>query len=149
DTGDTTAVKWTRTEIANVKDELAGRLGVAGKDIEIRKIAVNPLSQRAYIAVRNLAMKNQHLLLTVDGAGKVAEFSLDNCKHVAVPLPADQKVTLITDITWARDRVLVAAQADATFGSKVFSVMAPLGGEGTCGCFSTETYHVGHGKWET
>src|SRR5262249_20268953 len=47
------------------------------------------------------------------------------------------------------DRVLVAAQASDTFGSKIISVPAPLAAGAECGCFSTETYHVAHGRWET
>lgn len=149
DTGDTTPIKWTRTEMANITEELAGRLGMTAKDIKIRKVAVNPASQTVYIAVQSLAAKKD-ILLTVDGNGKVKEFSTDSVKFRAVPLPADQMVTLVTDITWAGDRILVATQAGtATFKSKIFSVMAPLGKETSCGTYSTETFHTGHNAWET
>jgi hypothetical protein len=148
DTRDTTPAKWTRTEIKNIKDELAGRLGVTSKDIEIVKVAVNPASNTAYIAVRGLTMKKD-LILTVDGYGKISEFKMDAVPFVAIPLPSDVKVTKVTDITWAGDRVLVAAQASDTFSSKIFSVMAPLAKDGSCTAFSTETYHVAHGRWET
>jgi hypothetical protein len=148
ETGDTTPLKWTRTELANIKDELAGRLGAAGKDIEIKKIAVNPASHTAYFAVRMLTTKKD-LVLTLDGNGKMKEFALDNVKHVAVPLPADQNVNSITGITWAGDRVLVTALASEAFANKCYSIMAPLAKDAACGSFSTETYHVAHGKWET
>jgi hypothetical protein len=149
DTGDTTPIKWTRTEMANIVDELAGRLGVTAKDIKIRKISVNPASQTAYIAVQSLAAKKD-IILTVDGNGKVKEFSTDNVKFRAFPLPADQMVKLVTDIAWAGDRIVVATQAStATFQSKIFSIMAPLGKETSCGCISTETFHTGHNAWET
>jgi hypothetical protein len=148
DTGDTTPVKWTKTEIANIKDELAGRLGGTGKDVEIKKIAVNPASQTAYFAVRLLTAKKD-LVLTLDGNGKVKEFSLENVKFVAVPLPADTNVTSVTGITWAGDRVLVTALSKDNFANKCFSIMAPLGKNDACGSFSTETYHVAHAKWET
>ncbi len=148
DTGDTTAKPWSRTEVKNIKEELAGRLGTTAKGIEITKMAVNPASRTAYFAVRLLSGKKD-LVLTVDGTGKIAEFALDNVKHVRVPLPVDTKVTRISDITWAGDRVLAAAQANETFGSKVFSITAPLTSDAACACFSTETYHVAHGRWET
>ena len=148
ETGDTTPVKWTKTEIPNIKEALAGRLGVTAKDIEIIKVAINPTSQTAYFAVRHLGVK-QDLVLTVDGAGKVSEFGLTNVKHIAVPLPADQNVTSVTGVTWAGDRILITALAKDTFVNKCFSIMAPLTGEGQCGSFTTETYHVAHGKWET
>jgi hypothetical protein len=149
DTGDKTPTKWTGTEIKDLKTVLAGPLGTTAKDIEIRKIAVNPASQMVYCAVRGLAMKKD-TLLSIDGNGKVSPVKLDGVSYVAVPLPADQKITAITNIVWAGDRVLVSAQAsDATFGNAIFSVMAPLGKDNTCGCFSTNTYHVAHGQWET
>jgi hypothetical protein len=149
DTRDTTPIKWTNPEIKNIKDALAGPLGTTAKDIEIRKIAVNPESQTVYCAIRGLAMKKD-TILTIDGNGKVSEFKMEAVPYVAVPLPSDQKITMITNIVWAGDRALVSAQAsDATFGNAIFSAMAPLGKEGSCGCFTTDTYHVAHSKWET
>jgi hypothetical protein len=149
DTGDTTPVKWTRMEMANLVEDLAGRLGVSAADIKIRKIAVNPASQTVYLAVQSLAAKKD-ILLTVDGNGKVKEFSTENVKFRAFPLPADQMVKLVTDIAWAGDRIVVATQAStATFQSKIFSITAPLGSAASCGSFSTETFHTGHDKWET
>lgn len=148
DTGDTNPVKWAKMEVPKIQETLAGRIGTSAEGIKIVKMAVNPSSHTAYFAIHSLDNKKD-LLLTMDGAGKTAEFSLDKVRFVAVPLPAEQKVTLITDVTWAGDRVLVSAQASDTFGSKVFSVMAPLANDGACVCFSTETYHVAHRQWET
>jgi hypothetical protein len=148
DTRDTATNKWTTNGIKDIKDTLAGKLGVTGKDIEIVKVAVNPASQTAYIAVRGLTMKRD-LILTIDGSGNVKEFKMDAVPFVAIPLPSDLKVTKITDITWAGDRVLVAAQASDTFSSKIFSAKAPLTKGDAGNVFSTETYHVAHGRWET
>jgi hypothetical protein len=148
ETGDHTPARWTRNDIAGIKDELAGRLGAQGKDLEIKKIAVNPASHTVYFAVRLLTTKKD-LVMTLDGNGKMKEFALDNVKFVAVPLPADQNVNSVTGITWAGDRVLVTALAKETFANKCFSIMAPLAGNGATGSFSTETYHVAHAKWET
>jgi hypothetical protein len=148
DTRDATQTPWTKTEMKAIKDDLGGRLGTTGKDIEIVKVAVNPASQTAYLAVRALNMKKD-LILTVDGNGKVNEFKLAGVPHIVIPLPADQKVNKVTDIAWGGDRVLVAAQAADTFGSKIFSIPAPLAKDGSCGAYSTETYHVEHGRWET
>src|SRR5262245_467271 len=52
-TGDTKAQAWKKTEIDDIKKELAGRLGTTAKGIEILKLAVNPDSHTAYIAVRS------------------------------------------------------------------------------------------------
>jgi hypothetical protein len=148
ESGDTTKVQWTKTEVADITNVLAGRLGATAKDIEILKVAVNPASQTAYFAVRMLALKKD-IVLTLDGNGKVKEVSLENVKFVNVPLPADANVTKVTGVSWAGDRVLVTALSKDTFANKCFSIMAPLGKDGSCGTFSTETFHVAHNKWET
>jgi hypothetical protein len=148
DTGDVKGTPWSGGEIKNIREELAGRLGTTGDGIEIRKLAVNPASQTAYIAVRKLSGK-QDLILTVDGAGKIRPLDLQAVTYARIKLPTDAKVTNITDLTWAGDRVLVAAQASDTFGSKIFSVAAPLANADPFQTFSTETYHVAHNRWET
>ncbi len=150
DTGDTKSKSWAKKEIADIKSEVAGRLGTPAKNIEIKKMAVNPASQTAYLAVRQLSAKKD-VLITVDPDGKIAEFPLEKVKYCRMGLLGDEKnsITLITDITWAGDRVLVAAQANETFGSKIVSMPAPLKHESTGSMFSTETFHVGHNAWET
>jgi hypothetical protein len=148
-TGDTTPVSWSTTEIAKINEQLAGRIGTTGKGIEILKMAVNPASTTAYFAVRKLDDKSS-LILTVDGAGKVKEFRLENVKYARIALPSDKApLVKITDVHWAGDRVLAAAQANDTFGSKIYSIKAPLENNSTGAMYTTETYHVSHRKWET
>jgi hypothetical protein len=146
---DTKPQKWTRTEIANIKDELAGRLGTTGKAIEIKKLAVNPESQTAYFAVRNLDSK-KNLILTLSGSGKVGELDLENVTYARVDLPKGEgAVKKITDVAWAGDSILAAAQADETFASKFYVIPAPLTGDTKATVCSTETFHVAHNRWET
>src|SRR5438132_1172501 len=85
ETGDKTATTWTKTDLADIDQTLAGKLGLTAKDIEVRRIAVNPASKKLYVAVRSLK-SNQYVILTVDGAGKVEEFSLENVKYNRYPL---------------------------------------------------------------
>src|SRR4051794_2250755 len=49
-TGDTKETTWTKTEVANIDQLLAGKLGLTPKDIEVKKLAVNPASKKAYVA---------------------------------------------------------------------------------------------------
>jgi hypothetical protein len=147
-TGDTTPQNWSRTDLPKVNEELAGRLGTTAKGIEITKLAVNPASRKAYIAVRKLADKSS-VLLTLDGTGKINEFALDNVKYARAKLPAQSKINLITDVTWADDRILAAVQANDTFGSRIVSIPVPLQNDSEGVTFSTETFHVAHNKWET
>lgn len=145
-TGDTTPRAWAKTEIANIKDVLAGVAGAA-KGFDIAKLAVNPISQTAYFVVR--AANQKEVLLTVDATGKTSVCNLDNVPHVAVKLPAEPKVVRITDVTWAGDRVLLSGQASDTYGSKILSVPAPLASDAAVAYFNAETYHVSHRRWET
>lgn len=150
ETGDTTAKEWSKMEVPNIKDELAGRIGTTGKGIEIIKIAVNPASQTAYFAVRKLDGK-KHLILTLNGDGKVGEFVLENVKYARVTIPtAEKSPTKITDITYAGDRLLVSAIAGkGEFASKFVAIPLPLENDAQSDFNSTKTYHVAHGKWET
>lgn len=147
DTGDLKGAKWGDADIANIDGLLAGKLGLMAKDIQILKLAVNPSSGKAYVAVRSMKTK-QDVLLTVDAAGKVEEFSLENVKFTRYPLAVNEKaITTITDLTWAGDRIFAAAQANDTFAARVFSILPKA--EGSANCYSTETYHVAHKNWET
>lgn len=149
-TGDTTAKPWTADAIPQLAEKLAGRIGAPGKGVEIVHLAVNPASGTAYIAVRRHADKSS-LILTVDGTGKIGELALDDVKHARLPLPKGEKTPAlkITDLAWAGDRVLVAAQDNEAFSCKVYSIPAPLDPAAGATVFSTETYHVAHGRWET
>jgi len=148
ETGDTTPMPWSRPEIANIDQLLAGKLGMDAKDIEVRKLAVNPASQKAYIAVQAIKNKSS-VLLTVDGSGKVAEFPLDNVKYNAYTLAMPQaSVSKITDIAWAGGKIVAATQASDKFASRVFTIN-PSAKDGAPTQISTKTFHTGHNKWET
>lgn len=149
ETGDVTPTKWSKTEIADIGQVLAGKLGLQPKDIEIRKLAVNPASSRAYVALRSLRTKSD-VILTIDGAGNVAEFPLENVKYTSYDLAAPKvTITKVTDVAWAGGKIVAATQATDKFaGSRVFTIdPAAKGGAPTQ--ISTKTYHVGHGRWET
>jgi len=150
ETGDRTPREWKVKEVADIKGKLAGMLGTMSKGIEIKKIAVNPASRTAYIAVRKLDGKND-IILTVAGDGKLGEFSLEKVKHTVYSLaPGGKAATkLITDITWADGKILVAAQANETFESRIYTIDPRKTGDAAAVSFSTETYHVGHSRWET
>ena len=147
ETGDTKETTWTKTEIPNIEAELAGKLGIGAKDIEIKRITVNPASRKLYVAVRSLK-SDQYAILTIDGAGKVDEFSLENVKYNRYPLQVDKKaVNQITDLTWAGGKIVVATKAGDVFHSRVFTITP--GAKDLFASFATDTYHVGPGGWET
>ena len=150
ETGDTAMVPWTTDSIANIDQVLAGKLGLTAKDIEVRKLAVNPASGKAYIALQSLKNKAS-VLLTIDGTGKIAEFPLENVKFTSYSLavPKGATVTKVTDIAWADGKIVAATQASDKFSaSRVFTI-DPATTDGAAKQISTKTFHTGHGKWET
>jgi len=149
ETGDTTPSTWSKTEIANIDQLLAGKLGLQAKDIEVRKLAVNPASRKAYVALQSLKTK-VNVILTIDGAGNIAEFPLDNVKYTAYALTTPKAtITKVTDIAWAGGKIVVATQATDKFtASRVFTIN-PAAKDGSPTQISTKTFHVGHNKWET
>lgn len=148
ETGDVTPSKWSKTEIADIDQILAGKLGLTAKDIEVRKLAVNPASQKAYVALQSLKTKAS-VILTIDGAGNVAEFPLDDVKYTSYTLATPKlSIDKVTDIAWAGGRIVAATQASDKFASRVFTIN-PSAKDGAPTQISTKTYHVGHGQWET
>jgi hypothetical protein len=148
ETGDTKPASWSKTEIANVDQLLAGKLGLEAKDIEVRKLAVNPASRKAYVALQSLKTK-ANAILTMDGDGNVAEFPLDDVKYTSYSLAVPKAtVTKVTDITWAGGKIVVATQATDKFASRVFTI-DPAAKDGSPTQISTKTFHVGHNRWET
>jgi hypothetical protein len=143
------AEKWPATELPGLKEKLAERIGTNAKGIEIIKMVVDPQTNLAYIAVRKLEGKKD-MVLVVDSSFKIRELPLDNVEYARISL-SDGKVGVskITDIAWAGKAILVAVQADKTFGSQVFVAPAPIANEAKGTLFGTKTYHVAHGKWET
>jgi hypothetical protein len=149
-TGDTKAAKPLESKIAGIDAKLAGRLGVAAKEIEILDVAVNPASGRIYLAVRRQTDKT-YVVLTLDGSGEVAEFRLKDVEHARIPLPKGEQapISKVTDVAWAGGRVLAAGRAAEEFASKIFVCRGPIKHEAKGEIYSAETYHVQHGKWET
>jgi hypothetical protein len=149
-TGDTTAVKKLKATIEDIAAKLAASMGTTAKGIEIVDLAVNPASGRVYFAVRHQADR-KYALLTLDGTGEIDEFSLTDVKYARLPLLAGEKakVSVITDVAWADDRIVAAGRSNESFSSKIFSIDAPLSHEAVSSSYSAKTYHVSHRRWET
>lgn len=140
---------WGSTDIANIKDKLADKLGTNGKAIEILKLAVEPQSQTPFLLVRKNATK-EDVLVTLESGGNVGLFNLDNVEYAAVSLAGEKgAVSKITDIAWSPKGILVSAQASDTFPVKIIVVPAPVNHGAKESIVGTETFHVAHSRWET
>lgn len=149
DTQDAKPTEPLSKKVPDIQKQIAGHLGTKRDGVEILDLAVNPASNKAYIAVRKQDDKS-YLIVTVDGSGEIREFELDRVKYARVKLSTDEvKVNRITDVAWAEDRIIAAGRSNETFASKIFSVDAPLKDDASSNSFSAETYHVSHRRWET
>lgn len=150
ETKDTQPRAALKNAIDKVDEKLAEKIGATGKQIVITDLAVNPASKLTYLAIRRQT-DGKPLILTIDGDGKIGELALENVTYARVELPAGEKapITKITDLAWAGSRILAAGQANEQFACKVFSIPTPITHDAKGAIYSTETYHVSHGQWET
>lgn len=149
ETGDTGPMKKPKP-IADIGTVVAAGLGTTAENITIKDMAVNPESGRVYLAVMRKP-DNAAAVITIGADGKAG--ALDTAKsawaRVTLPGGTTTKVTNVTDVACASDRVIAAGSCNEEFASKIFSIPMPLEHGGTASVFSAETYHVSHKKWET
>lgn len=150
DTGDAGAAVKDAPQVADVAASLAQALGTTADQIQIVDMAANPASGKVYFAVRNNAAKSV-ALMSIDGTGKAAAVDLSTRPHLRIALPQSQAGAIrnISDLAFAKDRVLVTGQSSEEFSSKIFSIPLPLSADSSGSIFSAETYHVSHKRWET
>ena len=159
DTGDRTASAAKPMNIAGLDQKIAAMLGVSPDQILIQDMAVNPISKKTYLAVsRGRGPDAMPVLLRVDTAGKIEEFSLDSVKLSKVALPnapvsavdkrgGNPRQDAITDLAYVQGRVFVAGLSNEEFSSNLRSIPFPFAAvdKGT----SVEIFHGSHGRWET
>lgn len=148
------------TRVPDLGATVAARLGTTPAGIEIKDVAVSPISHAAYLSVRktdgadqNPANPANYALFSVDPSGKVSPVDLSGKAFgkVAVsgkPSRGGSIPRVISDIAYARGRVLVAALSSEQFNSNLVSVPVPFTSEGA-ERYATAIYHVSHKKEET
>ena len=147
-TGDKGPLKKLKKRIDKVDELIAKKMGSAS--VLILDMAVNPKSGTIFLAVRR--KEDQHdSIITVNADGELTPLNLKKAKYVRVSLPSGdaQRVTNITDIEFASDRVIVAGQCNEEFSSKIYTIPFPLTHGSSAKIHSAKTYHVAHGRWET
>lgn len=160
DTGDRKSSAGGSFEIKGINEKVAALLGTAPDQIEIRDVAVNPISHNVYLSVsRGRGPDAAPVILKADGSGKLSEVSLANVKHASVHLPdapsADAKdargnskrVETITDLAFVDGKVIVAGLSNEEFSSSLRSIPYPFR-EADKGA-GIEIFHGAHGRFET
>lgn len=149
DTGDKTPLPGAGARIEDLNAVIAGKLGAKAADIEITAMAVNPLSHRAYLAVKKHDTRGD-VIITIDPAGKIDFLALNAVKHVKLAMPkSGSEAVRLNDVAWAGDRLVVSARSNEQFASKLLVIPGPLSDGASAALASAETYHIAHGKWET
>jgi hypothetical protein len=150
ETGDTGPVKKLKSRVNDVDKKIAAALGVSTDDLSVADMAVNPESGVIYVsAIRKTDTTSA--IITFDANGKLTILDLTDARFVRVPLPVGEgsQIRAISGVEYTDGRVLAAGQSNEEFSSKIFSLPLPLTHGKSGDAFSTETYHVAHGRWET
>ncbi|QDT95515.1 hypothetical protein [Gimesia aquarii] len=150
DTHDLGPLKKLEKKIPKIDVAVAASMGVEPSQIQITDMAVNSQSGKVYLSVRRKT-DGQSAILVIDAQGKVKNFDLSEVDFVQVGLPGgkNSKIRNITGVALASDRLLAAAQSNAEFVNKIYSIPLPITHGTSADIYSAETYHVAHRKWET
>lgn len=151
------------SKVADLGTTLAARLGTTPAGIEVKDIAVSPVSHTVYLSVRktdgadqNPANPANYALFAVDTTGKVSPVDLTDKAWGRAGIAAQTAYGTrgggvprnIGDITYVRGRVLAAALSSEEFKSNLVSVPVPFKAA-AAERYATSIYHVSHKKQET
>ena len=149
-------------KVADLGGALAARMGTMASGIQIKGMAVSPVSHLVYLSVRktdgadqNAANSANYALFSVDSHGAIAPVDLNGKRFGRVEVTADPHTSYFTkqtrkimDIAYARGRVFAAALSKDAFNSNLVSVPVPFQAAGV-ERYATSIYHVSHHRQET
>ena len=169
DTGDTKVPSSpVKIEVMGINEKIAAMLGVGTDQILINDVKANPISRNVYVAVsRGRGADGTPVILKIDAAGKMTEFSLNNVKFAAadiadapVPKPdapavrtpegprsGNPRVETVTDLSFVDGKVIVAGVSNQEFASDLRVIPYPFAKveQGT----GIRIWHASHGRYET
>lgn len=146
--------------LRGIDQKIASRLGVTVDALSIRDMAVDPLTQEAYIGVhRGQAAQAVPVIVRVrqDGTVTPVDVSALPFSKVTLENPANPDLVLkngvaartlaITDIAVLADEILIAGLSSADFASTLYRAPYPFGAGLTTS--TVEIYHAVHNLNET
>ena len=160
-------------QISDVEGKIAALLGTRPEEVLIHDMAVNPISQNAYVAVSRgrtdwntgwqlpNELADAKILLRITPQGDFEEVPLDNVRYARVelsnPVATDAphkwkdgsklRSDAITDVVYSDGKLFVAGLSNEEFASTMWRFSFPFGKEAT---YSTlEIFHGAHGEYET
>ncbi|MBY0232858.1 MAG: hypothetical protein K2W96_26545, partial [Gemmataceae bacterium] len=153
DTGDRDATAGKgKPSVEDIGGKIAALLGTEGGEVQIKDIAVNPISGNTYLSVaRGKGPKAAAVLLKVTPKGDLSELDLKKIKSANVEIAGaaegKSRLEAITHLGYVKGRVLVAGLSNEEFASRLRSIPFPF--DKTDKGTGIEIYHGAHGKFET
>ena len=142
-------------DVKNIDAKIAEALGTTKESITITDMAVNPISKKLYIAVKNT--DGTPLLLTLTADNKIQAVALKDVDYSSValndapapdPSPRAARVSSVSDIAYADGKLMVSGLSNKEFSSSFRTINFPFTGKQEDEA-SLEMYHTSHGRFET
>lgn len=149
--------------VADLGGALAARMGTTVRGIEVKDVAVSPVSHNIYVSVRKTDGADQdaanpanYALFSIDPAGAVSPVDLASKPFGKVAVSGKAAYStgrgaparVISDIAYAKGRILATALSTEQFNSNLVSIPVPFRAEGV-EKYATSIYHVSHKRQET
>lgn len=154
DTGDRTATKdTTLPKVEGIDDKIAQKLGTEAKEIQVKDLAVNPISGTTYFSVARGKGPNAAVaLVRLTRGGELSELSLANANTKSAKAELGNASTknrqeAITHLAYLKGQVYVAGLSNEEFASTLRAIPYPF--DKTDKGAGIRIYHGAHGKFET
>lgn len=143
-------------EVRDIDEKIAAMIGTHARDVQIKDMAVNPVSGNAYLTV---ARGNTDILLKVTPGGVIEHVALANVnyatKSLASVVAEDKKDRrgrslrreAITDLVFTNGELYVAGLSNEEFSSTLRIVAYPF--DASEQATSVEIFHAAHNRYET
>jgi len=159
--------------IQDIEGKVAALLGAPPEDVLIHDLAVNPISQNAYISVSRGRTKwdsgwklpneleDARIILRIHPDMTIDEFQLDNVKYAKIDLPSPidmnkehtwkkgikMRTSAITDVVYDEGMLYVSGLSNEEFAAAFWQVPFPASSD--VKLTTVEIFHGAHGEYET
>jgi hypothetical protein len=152
DTGDRIAAQTKdRPKVEGIDGKVAALLGTETEDVQVKDLAVNPISGTTYLSVaRGQGPTATAVVVRVARDGKLSELSLKDVKSAKAAISnakIDKRQEAITHLAYINGRVFVAGLSNEDFASNLRAIPFPF--DKTDKGTGVKIYHGAHGKFET
>ena len=148
-------------DLENLDTSLASYLGCARDDLQIRDMAVHPLSGNVFLSVmRGSGDAGVPVIVRIGKDGSISDVPLDNIAFSKTDIEDAAKeddprevsrvklrTVTVTDMSFVDGLLVVAGTSNEEFSSTLRRIPFPFTGDTSSN--SLEIFHVSHGRYET